>query len=174
MGDVLAESIQSLPEAPESELNRINLLWSLVVGEEIANRSRVLLVVKDTLIVEVRGKEWVPVVLTYEWKILAKLNKIVDSKGFTEIIVKQGEGLPIQTNKPLKISAPTRHTEPMDKHTVDREEHLQTISDPELRERLASLASKLRFVSLAWVSLFILANCASVPSSQVMVTVVGL
>jgi tetratricopeptide (TPR) repeat protein len=166
MGDVLAESIQSLPETPDSELNRINLLWSLVVGEEIANRSRVLQVVKDTLIVEVIGKEWVPVVHTYEWKILAKLNKIVDSKGFTEIIVKQGKGIPMQSSKPLKISAPPSHTQPMDKQTVDREEHLKTISDPELRERLASLSSKLRFVSLAWVSVFILANCASVPSSS--------
>ena len=62
-----------LPETPDSELNRINLLWSLVVGEEIANRSRVLQVVKDTLIVEVKGQEWLPVVHTYEWKILAKV-----------------------------------------------------------------------------------------------------
>lgn len=166
MGEVLAESIQSLPETPDSELNRINLLWSLVVGEEIAHRSRVLQVVKDTLIVEVKGQEWLPVVHTYEWKILAKLNKIVDSKGFTEIIVKQGEGIPPQSSKPLKISASPSHTQPMDKQTVDREEHLKTISDPELRERLTSLGNKLRFMSLAWVSVFILANCASGPPSS--------
>jgi hypothetical protein len=66
MGDVLAESIKSLPETPESEFDRINLLWSLVVGEEIGSRSRVVKVTKSTLFVEVIGHEWVPVVHTYK------------------------------------------------------------------------------------------------------------
>ncbi|MDH5790504.1 MAG: DUF721 domain-containing protein, partial [Nitrospinota bacterium] len=70
MGDVLAESIKLLPETPESEFDRINLLWSLVVGEEIGSRSRVVKVTKSTLFVEVIGHEWVPVVHTYERKIL--------------------------------------------------------------------------------------------------------
>ena len=166
MGDVLAQSINSLPDAPDSELNRINLLWSLAVGEEIGSRSRVTNVGKDTLFVEVMGPEWVPVVRTYEWKILAKLNKMLDSKGFKEIIVRQVENIPINSSKPLKISATPSQSQPMDKQTVAREEHLKPISDPELRDRLTRLGSKLRFVSLAWVSIFILANCATVPSSS--------
>jgi tetratricopeptide (TPR) repeat protein len=166
MGDVLAQSINSLPDAPDSELNRINLLWSLAVGEEIGSRSRVTNIGKDTLFVEVKGPEWAPVVHTYEWKILAKLNKMLDSKGFKEIIVRQVEGIPINSSKPLKISATPSQNRPMDKQTVAREEHLKPISDPELRERLARLSSKLRFVSLAWVSVFILANCATAPSSS--------
>jgi tetratricopeptide (TPR) repeat protein len=161
MGEVLAESIKSLPEAPDSDLNRINLLWSLVVGEEIASRSRVINAAKSTLFVEVKGQEWVPVVHTYERKILAKLNKIFDSKAFMEIIVKQVEGIPINSNKPLQISASPSRNQPMDKHTVVREEYLKPIQDPELRERLSRLSTKLRFVSLALVSVFILANCAS-------------
>ena len=164
MGEVLAESIKSLPETPDLELNRINLLWSLAVGEEIGSRSRVTQAVKGTLFVEVQGQEWVPVVRTYERKILAKLNKIFDSKGFMEIIVRQVEGIPIKPNKPLKISASPSHNQPMDKQTVAREEYLKPIADPELRERLSRLSNKLRFVSLAWVSVFILANCATVQS----------
>ena len=116
MGDVLAESIKSLPATPDLELDRINLLWSLVVGEEIGSRSRVVKTAKGTLFVEVKGQEWVPVVHTYERKILAKLNKIFDSKGFMEIIVKQVEGVPISSKKPLKISATPSYTQPMDKH----------------------------------------------------------
>lgn len=165
MGEVLAESIKSLPETPESDLNRINLLWGLVVGEEIGSRSRVVKMSKSTLFVEVSGQEWVPVLHTYERKILAKLNKIFDSKSFMEIIVKQVEDLPMNSNKPLKISAVPSYNQPMDKHTVAREEHLKPIADPELRERLARLSTKLRFVALACVSIFILANCASVKPS---------
>ncbi len=167
MGEVLAESIKSLPATPDSELNQINLLWSLVVGEEIGSWSRVVKVAKSTLFVEVKGQEWVPVLHTYERKILAKLNKMFDSKGFKEIIVKQVEGVPIHSNKPLKISASPSYNQPMDKNTVAREEHLKPITDPELRERLARLSTKLRFVALALVSVFILANCASLqPSSH--------
>ena len=167
MGEVLAESIKSLPDAPESELNRINLLWSLAAGEEIGNRSRVTNVGKDTLFVEVKGQEWVPVLRTYEWKILAKLNKMIDSKGFKEIIVRQVEDIPVNSIKPLKISAPPRSCEqPMDEQAITREELLKPIPDPELRERLSRLSRKLRFVSLACVSVFILANCATAPSSS--------
>jgi len=166
MGEVLAESIKSLPETPESDLNRINLLWSLVVGEEIGSRSRVVKVAKSTLFVEVKGQEWVPVLHTYERKILNKLNKIFDTKNFTGIIVEQVESIPINSNKPLKISASPSYNQPMDKQTVAREEHLKTIADPELRERLTRLSTKLRFVTLALVSIFILANCASVQSSD--------
>jgi tetratricopeptide (TPR) repeat protein len=54
----------------------------------------------------------------------------------------------------------------MDNQTVAQEEHLQTIADPELRERLVRLSTKLRFVTLALVSVFILANCASVQTSK--------
>ncbi|MDH3256539.1 MAG: tetratricopeptide repeat protein [Nitrospinota bacterium] len=161
MGEVLAESIKSLPETSDLDLNRINLLWSLVVGDEIGCRTQVIRVSKSTLFVEVIGKEWVSVLHTYERKILAKLNKIIDSKGFKEIIVKQVEGISTKSNKPLKISASPSHKPTMDKQTVDREEHLKPIADPELRERLARLSTKLRFVALAWVSAFILANCAS-------------
>ena len=164
MGEVLAESIKSLPEEPDSELNRINLMWSLVVGEEIGHRSRVIKAAKNTLFVEVNGREWVPVVHTYERKILAKLNKIFDSKGFVEIIVKQAESIPIKTSKPLKISVSPSQNLPMDKQAVAREEHLKPIQDPELRERLTRLSHKLRFVSLACVSVFILANCATAPT----------
>ncbi len=169
MGEVLAETIKSLPdpETPDSDLNRINLLWSIVVGDEIGSRSRVTKVAESTLFVEVYGKEWVPVVRTYERKILLKLNKMFDSKGFIGIMVKQVEGIPINSNKPLKISASPSQNQPMDKHAVAREEHLKPIPDPELRERLARLSTKLRFVALAWVSIFILANCASLqPSSH--------
>jgi tetratricopeptide (TPR) repeat protein len=165
MGEVLAESIKSLPETPESDLNRINLLWGLVVGEEIGSRSRVVKMSKSTLFVEVKGHEWVPVLHTYERKILNKLNKIFDSKGFTGIIAKQVEGLPISSNKPLKISASPSYNQPMDKQTVAREEHLKSITDPELRERLTRLSTKLRFVTLALVSIFVLSNCASSSST---------
>lgn len=166
MGDVLAESIKLLPETPESEFDRINLLWSLVVGEEIGSRSRVVKVTKSTLFVEVIGHEWVPVVHTYERKILAKLNKTFDSKSFMEIIVRQVDDLPANSNKPLKISVAPSHNKSMDNQTVAQEEHLQTIADPELRERLVRLSTKFRFVALAMVSVFILANCASVQSSK--------
>ena len=164
MGEVLAESIKSLPEEPDSELNRINLMWSLVVGEEIGCRSRVIKASKSTLFVEVNGQEWEPVVHTYERKILAKLNKIFDSKGFMEIIVKQAESIPIKSSKPLTTSVSPSQNQPMNKQAVAREEHLKPIQDPELRERLARLSSKLRFVSLACVSVFILANCATAPT----------
>ena len=166
MGEVLAKSIQSLPETPDSELNRINLLWSLAAGEEIGRRSRVTNVGKSTLFVEVKGAEWMPVLRTYERKILAKLNKIIDSKGFKEIMVRQVEDIPINSSEPLKISAPPSHEPPMDKQAIAREEPLKPIPDPELRERLSRLSSKLRFVSLACVSVFILANCATAPSSS--------
>lgn len=166
MGEVLAASIKSLPEDSDSNLNRINLLWSLVVGEEIGSRSRVVKMTKNTLFVEVKGQEWVSVLHTYERKILNKLNKIFDSKGFTGIMVSQVESIPINSNKPLKISVSPSYNQPMNKQTVAREEHLKTIADPELRERLARLSTKLRFVTLALVSLVILANCASVQSSR--------
>jgi tetratricopeptide (TPR) repeat protein len=168
MGEVLAESIQSLPDTldPDADLNRINLLWSLVVGEEIGSRSRVVRMVKHTLFVEVTGQEWVPVLNTYEWKILAKLNKIFDSKSFKEIMVTQVQGTPVSSNKPLKISAPPSRNKPMDKHLVAREEDLKPILDPELRERLSRLSTKFRFVALALVSIFILANCSTVQSSS--------
>jgi tetratricopeptide (TPR) repeat protein len=165
MGEVLAASIKSLPETPDSDLNRINLLWGLVVGEEIGSRSRVVKTDKGTLFVEVMGHEWVPVVHTYERKILAKLNKIFDSKGFTEIIVKPVASIPMNSNKPLKISASPSYDQPMDKQVVARAEHLKPIADPELRERLSRLSTKLRFVTLALVSVFILANCASLSPS---------
>ena len=166
MGEVLAESIKSLPETPESDFDRINLLWSLVVGEELGSRSRVVKTTKSALYVEIKGQEWVPVLHTYERKILIKLNKIFDSKRFMEIIVNQVEDLPIISNKPLKISAPPSHNKSMDNQTVAREEHLKPIADPELRERLARLGTKFRFVALALVSIFILANCASVQSAK--------
>ena len=166
MGEVLAESIKSLPEDSDLDLNRINLLWSLVVGEEMGSRSRVVKMTKSTLFVEVRGQEWVPVLHTYERKILNKLNKAFDSKGFTGIMVEQVESIPINSNKPLKISASPSYNQPMDKQTVSREEDLKTIADPDLRERLARLSTKLRFVTLALVSVFILANCASTQSSS--------
>jgi tetratricopeptide (TPR) repeat protein len=165
MGEIIAESIKSLPETPDSDLNRINLLWGMVVGEEIGTRSRVVKVSKGTLFVEVMGQEWVPVVHTYERKILHKLNKIFESKGFMEIIVKQVAIIPMNLNKPLKISASPSHHRPMDKQIVAREEHLKLIADPELRERLSRLSTKLRFITLALVSVFILANCAS-PSAH--------
>jgi tetratricopeptide (TPR) repeat protein len=167
MGEVLAESIKSLPaESLDSDLNRINLLWSLAVGEEMGSRSRVTKTVKSTLFVEVKGQEWVPVLRTYERKILNKLNKMFDSKGFIEIIVKQVKDLPINSNKPFKTSVSQSHHKPMNKPIVAREEHLKPISDPELRERLSRLSTKFRFVALALVSVFILANCASVQSSS--------
>lgn len=169
IGEVLSESIKSLPDTPDSNLNRINLLWNLIAGKEIGNRSRVIKASKSSLFVEVKGPEWVPVLRTYERKILAKLNKIFDSKSFVEIIVKQVDDLPINLNKPLKISASPSYNQPMDNQTVGREEYLKPITNPELRERLARLSTKFRFVTLALVSIFILANCASVqspPSAQ--------
>jgi tetratricopeptide (TPR) repeat protein len=166
MGEVLADSIKSLPDASDLDLNRINLLWGLVVGEEIGSRSRVVKTTKSTLYVEIKGQEWVSVLHTYERKILIKLNKIFDSKRFMEIIVNQVEDLPIISNKPLKISASPSYNQPMDNQTVTREEHLKPIADPELRERLARLSTKFRFVALALVSIFILANCASVQSTR--------
>jgi len=166
MGEVLADSIKSLPDASDLDLNRINLLWGLVVGEEIGSRSRVVKTTKSTLYVEIKGQEWVPVLHTYERKILIKLNKIFDSKRFMEIMVDQVEDLPIISNKPLKISASPSYNQPMDNQTVAREEHLKPIADPELRERLARLSTKFRFVALALVSTFILANCASVQSTR--------
>ncbi len=166
MGEVLADSIKSLPDASDLDLNRINLLWGLVVGEEIGSRSRVVKTTQSTLYVEIKGQEWVSVLQTYERKILIKLNKIFDSKRFMEIIVNQVEDLPIISNKPLKISASPSYNHPMDNQTVAREEHLKPIADPELRERLARLSTKFRFVALALVSIFILANCASVPSTR--------
>ncbi len=164
MSEVLAESVKSLPETPDSELDRINLIWGLVVGEEIGCRSRVTEIAQDTLFVEVKGPEWVPVLRSLEWKILAKMNKMLDSKGFMEIMVRQAEGIPINSSKPLKISTPSSHNQSMDKQTVEK--HLKSIPDRELRERLARLGGKLRFVSLAWVSVFVLANCATAPSSS--------
>ena len=166
MDEVLAEAIQSLPEAPDSELDRINLLWGLAVGEEIGSRSRVMKAAKNTLFVGVKGQEWVPVIRSYERNILGKLNKMIDFKGFMEIIVKQVDDIPVNSSKPLNISEPLRRNEPMDKPNVAHEEHLKPIADPELRERLSRLSRKLRFVSLAWLSVLVLANCATAPTSS--------
>jgi len=161
--DVLAQAVQSLPETPDSDLNRINLHWTLAAGKEIGDRSRVVKVAQGTLFVEVMGAEWVPVVATYEGKILWKLNKIFDSKGFTGIILKQVKTLPGKPDKPVivPVSPGRQPNQTLDKHAVAREEHVKPISDPELRERLSRLNAKLRFVTLALVCMGLLANCAT-------------
>ena len=163
--EVLAESIKSLPETSGPDLDRINLYWSLVVGAEIGSRSRVTKVTKSTLFVEVNGAEWVSVLRSYQRKILNKLNKIVDSKGFTVIIIKMVDDIPIHPGPSQKVSVTPSRRQPMDKHAMAREEHLKPISDPELRERLSRLNAKLRFVSLVLVSVFFLANCTTFQKS---------
>ena len=164
--EVLAESIQSLPETAGLELDRINLQWSLVVGSEIGARSRVTKVTKCTLFVEVNGAEWVPVIRGYKRKILAKINKIFDSKGFTTIIIKKVEAIPNMSGPSKKVPVTRSLRQPMDKQIMAREEHLKSISDPELRERLSRLNAKIRFISLALVSVFFLTNCAAVQKSD--------
>ena len=163
--EVLAQSIQSLPATPDRDLNRINLYWSLVAGAEIGSRSRVAKVTKSTLFVEVNGAEWVPVMRSYQRKILAKLNKLVDFKGFTKIIIKSVENIPVNPGPSKKVSATPSRRPPMDKHAMAREEHLKSIADPELRERLSRLNAKIRFVSLALVSVFFLTQCTAVQKS---------
>lgn len=161
--DVLAAAVQSLPETPDPDFNRINLYWTLAAGREIGARSRIVKIGQGTLFVEVIGAEWVPVVCTYERKILGKLNKIFDSKSFTAIILKQVETLPGKPDEPVTDPAsPGRHpTRPMDPNAAAREEHVKPIPDPDLRERLTRLNAKLRFVALALVCAGILANCAT-------------
>lgn len=163
--EVLAQSIQSLPATPDRDLNRINLYWSLVTGAEIGSRSRVTKVTKSTLFVEVNGAEWVPVLRSYQRKILAKLNKMVDFKGFTKIIIKSVENHPVNSGPSKKVSLTTSRPQPMDKQAMAREELLKPIADPELRERLSRLNAKIRFVSLALVSMFFLTQCTTVQKS---------
>jgi len=164
--DVLAASIKLLPETPDPELHRINLHWNLAVGEEIGARSHVVKVTESTLFVEVKGQEWVPVVRAYKGKILVKINKIFDSKGFTEIIVKKVDTISGIPDKPHKIPAP-RSRPPADMKPTAREEQLNSITDPELRGQLKRIGAQLRFMALACLSLFILANCASRPVTPV-------
>ncbi|MCZ6541315.1 MAG: DciA family protein [Nitrospinae bacterium] len=161
--DVLAQAVQSLPETPDSDLNRINLHWTLAAGREIGARSRVVKIAQNTLFVEVIGAEWVAVMRTYERKILGKWNKMFKSKGFTAIILKQVETLPGKPGKPVTDPAsPGRHpTRPMDPNAIAREEHVKPISDPDLRERLSRLNAKLRFVALVLACAGMLANCAT-------------
>ncbi len=163
INDVLAEAVRSLPETPDPDLNRINLHWTLAAGREIGARSRVVKIRQGTLFVEVIGAEWVPVVRTYERKILGKLNKIFDSKSFMAIILKQVEPLPGKPGKPVTDPAsPGRQPTPsMDPNAIAREEHVKPIPDPDLRERLSRLNAKLRFVALALACVGMLANCAT-------------
>ena len=165
--DVLAGAIQSLPETPDPDLNRINLFWNLAVGTEIGARSRVVKITKSTLIVEVSGAEWEPVLRTYERKILWKLSKLLENKDFMEIMIKKVEALPGSLDKPATASVtPSRHpNQPMDKNTAAREEHVKPITDPELRGCLSRLNTKLRFVTLALASALVLANCATSPET---------
>lgn len=160
---VLAGAIQSLPETPESDLNRINLFWNLAVGTEIGARTRVVKIAKTTLIVEVSGAEWEPVLRTYQGKILWKLNKMFVNKDFTEIMIKKVEAISDGPDPPATASVtPSLHpTQPMDKDIAAREEYVKLIADPELRERLFRLNTKLRFVTLALASTLVLANCAT-------------
>ncbi len=163
INDVLAEAVRSLPETPDPDLNRINLHWTLAAGREIGARSRVVKIRQGTLFVEVIGAEWVPVVRTYERKILGKLNKIFDSKSFMAIILKQVEPLPGKPGKPVTDPASPggQPTPSMDPNAIAREEHVKPIPDPDLRERLSRLNAKLRFVALALACVGMLANCAT-------------
>lgn len=164
--DVLAKSIQSLPAAPDPDLHRINLHWSLAVGEEMATRSRVVKVCKSTLKVEVMGPEWVSVVRAYQRKILAKLNKSSDFKDITSITIKQVEPAPRKPVQPRKAPAGAEsRIQPMENNMTASDESLKSIADPELRGLLSRLGTKLRFVALACVSVFILTNCASTQKS---------
>ena len=102
---MLAAAVQSLPETPDPDFNRINLHWTLAAGREIGARSRVVKIGQGTLFVEVIGAEWVPVVRTYERQILGKLNKIFDSKGITAIILKQSCRQPVRLEEHWQVEA---------------------------------------------------------------------
>ena len=162
MAEVLAQSIQSLPATPETDLNRLALQWSLAAGAEIAARSQVVEAGKSHITVEVQGAEWIPVVRSYERKILARLNKLFDFKDFTSIILKQAKSVPKSPEASRKTPAvPEHRTQPMTHTTPALEESLAPVADADLRAQLTRLSTKLRFIALAGVSLLILANCSN-------------
>lgn len=70
---------------PAHQLNRVALLWPIVVGQELALRSRLVRLTEKTLYVEVEGQEWVSVLKSLESKILAEVNKNSDLASFTRI-----------------------------------------------------------------------------------------
>lgn len=93
---------------PEHKLNRVALLWPMVVGQEIAMRTRVHRLTEKTLFVEVEGQEWLPVVKSLESKILTEINQNNDFASFTRIALTAVPARPAgQAGGPERSGSPT-------------------------------------------------------------------
>ncbi len=161
MRQALYGSLKEFPADPAHKLNRVALLWPMVVGQEIAMRTRLHRLTEKTIFVEVEGQEWVPVVKSLESKILAEIKKNSDFSSFTRIAL---EAVPA-SKTPKKVnesSSAPKH--PYRGPAVKG--NLEMIKDLDLRNSLERIGHKLRFVTLILLGSIFLSNCSTTPSPQ--------
>lgn len=82
---------QSLPDEIFSKENQIEWLtyhWNLVVGKEIAGISSIEKVTRKILYVQVKGKEWVPVLDSLKKKIMQEINSRASESLLNGIVFK--------------------------------------------------------------------------------------
>lgn len=162
MRQALYGSLQGVSAAdPEQKLNRVSLLWPIVVGQEMALRSRLVRLTEKTLYVEVEGQEWVPVLKSLESKILREINQHSDLASFTRIAL---AAVPVR-----KVSKKANQSSPASKKLYRGpavKGNLEMIKDLDLRNSLERIGRKMRFVTLILLAGVFLANCSAMPSQQ--------
>jgi len=161
MRTTLLESLNQLPDSGEPPEDRMNFLWNLTVGSEIATHTRVIRVTEKTLVVEVTGREWIQPLKSLERKILVTLRDHLHPANLTRIRYHVNEApWPAQKHGEHISKPKPRKTLPT-MTSIPPNTELKNIQDTELRATLSRLAGKFRFLSLLMVSVLI-SNCSSV------------
>ena len=152
MRTTLLESIHHLPDSKETPEDRMNLLWSLNVGAEIASHTRVIRVTEKTLVVEVAGEEWISPLKSLEKKILRTIKEHLHQENLSRIRYHvREEPRPSQIRGEYKSKPKARKTLPT-MTSIPPNAELNNIQDADLRATLTRLAGKFRFLSLLMVS----------------------
>ena len=145
---------------------RMVFLWSLAVGEKVAQISYVRRFDKGTLYVELYDESWATALSPIKKKIIKEMNRPFDNTPIERIEFKKGRiELKKESPKGPKTSPSQASTWNATPDFYQEISDLKMIKDAQLREVLNRLSSKLRFISLIFglfVAMF-LPNCTTMP-----------
>lgn len=160
LGAILSQALKSVEIDQNQSLDWFRFCWELSVGKEIAAVSRIEREDAGILHVAVAGREWVSVLEAMEKKIIRDINDRGGIKRLRKIVFAEGK---IEMKTPAALFLKKRRecdeTRPNPEST---ERNLQMIKDDDLREMIARLSKKLRWLPLFAAGVFFLSGCAEI------------
>jgi len=162
--EILSKSLLSAVPQKKYSSEFWEFQWSLIVGSEIAEVSRVKKLSSKKLYVEVVGKEWFPALKALEKPILKEFNDRFQSQLIT--------GLELKENKKFGRKLPPRPKTAISQKTISPAEtsgetnpgKFDMINDKGLREIFLRMDRKIKFTNIVsgFLVALVLSNCSHI------------